>query len=493
MSQLKDIKKPSVALIKLVEAIGIILEIKPSYEKSHYKAPMPSNYDSTVELLSTNYEEIFQRLICLRSCDIRNDIARELYTKMEEPGFNYEDVVNQGGLESRELFNSIVFNLNQLQADINRIPLANTNIFVAVNGSRSSYVALDAAAHVHSHGVLTIGAITAADSGLRGQRDLIAHLGADIERRSTRQYTKSPYLYRIKSIGVSNTDMVVSAVEEEVIAQDCGIVIVGVETNSSVISGLEDLAGWAVKSCEGRTVVLAKSCCRVLPFGETNMSRKFQVCVKHLDELAEVYRQCLTLMRPGDSVVVMTILDPIQLKNDAAASSDPVAKARAKENCAPTNQVSYGTRFNAGRRPGMWVSEVYHPSMRVACVEEAADEVLSTGLAEEKAEVGSSASRASSPPATAGTGRLYSEPLGIVKAVSLEWETAMNALIGDSQVTGKVRIEQYGSVPKTGGRIIGEIAHEESADFLVLRRGKNARNLSLECVKDCMCAVVLID
>jgi hypothetical protein len=492
MSQLKEIKKPSVALIKLVEAIGIILEIKPSYEKSHYKAPMPSNYDSTVELLSTNFEEIFQRLICLRSCDIRNDIARELYTKMEEPGFNYEDVVNQGGLESRELFNSIVFNLNQLQADINRIPLANTNIFVAVNGSRSSYVALDAAAHVHSHGVLTIGAITAGDSGLRGQRDLIAHLGADIERRSKRQYTKSSYLYNIKNISVNTTDMIVSAVEEEVVSQDCGIVLVGVETNSSVISGLEDLATWAVKRCEGRIVVLAKSCCRVLPFGETNMSRKFQVCVKHLDELPYAYRQCLTLMRPGDSIVVVTILDPVQLKLDAAASMDPDA-AKAKETSAAANHVQYGTRFNAGRKPGMWVSEHYHPSLRAAPAEEAQEELLNTGLADEKAEVGSSASRASSPPATTGTGRLYSEPMSIVKAVSLEFETAMQALIGESQVTGKVRIEQFGSVPKTGGRIICEIAHEESADFLVLRRGKHARNLSLECVKDCMCAVALID
>lgn len=489
MSQLKEIKKPSVALIKLVEAIGIILEIKPSYEKSHYKAPMPSNYDNTVQLLSTNYEEIFQRLICLRSCDIRNDIARALYTKMEEPGFNYEDVVNQGGLESRELFNSIVFNLDQLQADINRIPLANTNIFVAVNGSRSSYVALDAAAHVHSHGVLTIGAITAADSGLRGQRDLVAHLGADIERRSTRQYTKSPYLYCIKNISVQTTDMIVSSVEEEVIAQNCGIVLVGVETNSSVISGLEDLANWAVQQCEGRIVVLAKSCCRVLPFGEINMSRKFQVCVKHLDELPYVYRQCLTLMRPGDSVVVVSILDPVLLKNDAAASIEQ-NKAKAKESSTP----SYGTRFNAGRKPGMWVSEAYHPSLRVAQPVEVIDDMISVGGTEDhKAEVGSSASRASSPPATSGTGRLYSEPLSIVKAVSLEFEAAMNSLISDSQVTGKVRIETFGSVPKTGGRILNEIAHEESADFLVLRRGKHARNLSLECVKDCMCAVVLID
>ena len=69
----------------------------------------------------------------------------------------------------------------------------------------------------------------------------------------------------------------------------------------------------------------------------------------------------------------------------------------------------------------------------------------------------------------------------------------MNALILESQVTGKVRIEQFGSVPKTGGRIIGEIALEENADFVVLKRGKGLRNLSLECVKDCMCAVVLID
>lgn len=361
---------------------------------------------------------------------------------------------------------------------------------MAVNGSRSSYVALDAAAHVHSHGVLTVGAITAKDSGLRGQRDLVAHLSADIERRCKRQYTKSPYLYRIKSIDVPMTSMTVEVVEEEIVAQNCGIVLVGIETNSSVISGLEELAKWAVLKCENRIVVLAKSCCRVLPFGELHMSRKFQVCVKHLDELPMVFRQCLALMRPGDTIVIVTILDPVKLKNDAAAALDP---EKSKDKASSTNQVNYGTRFNAGRKPGMWVSEAYHSSLRVQPQQSPADEAIqSVNGGPTSAEITQAdLSRATSP--SGSTGRLFTEPLSIVKAVSLEWEAAMNALIGESQVSGKVRIEQFGSVPKTGGRIIGEIALEESADFLVLRRGKGARNLSLECVKDCMCAVVLID
>ncbi len=46
--------KPSVALIKLIEACGILLGVPKSFSKSKYKAPVPSCYDATIRLLSVS-------------------------------------------------------------------------------------------------------------------------------------------------------------------------------------------------------------------------------------------------------------------------------------------------------------------------------------------------------------------------------------------------------------------------------------------------------
>lgn len=483
MSNLLKISRPTLALIKLVEAIGILLEIPFGYTKSSYKATLPSNYDETVEKLSSNYEEIFAYLISLKSCDISNKMARELYSKMEEPGFNYDDVVSQAGLELRELFNSVVFNLLQLQNDRYRIPLQNTNIFVAVNGSRSSYVALDVAAHVHSHGVLHVGAITAEDSVLRGQNDMMLHLPIDLERRCKRQYEKTNYLYKVCDLSCSNTAEIVPSVSLLVEREHCDIVVVGLETNGSVDSGLEQLASWAATQCDGKTVILAKSCVRVLTFGESFISRKFQVCVKHLDELELVFRSCLALMRPNDTIVLLTILE----------TKGTLPRDLEKKNNRPNDTPNCSSRYDFGRRPGLWVSEAYHVSSRALNNQINAERELEVKPMFDEPQSGEDpfTHRPASPKSP--NCLLLNETSKATSSLLNSFEIEMNRLIADSQIEGKVRIEQYPLVPKTSGRIIGEIATEEAADFIVLRRGKNARNLSTECVKDSMCSVVLID
>ena len=55
MSNLSKVIKPPIALVKLIESIGIIFRVPKSYMKSIYKAPTPSNYDGTIAILLDDY------------------------------------------------------------------------------------------------------------------------------------------------------------------------------------------------------------------------------------------------------------------------------------------------------------------------------------------------------------------------------------------------------------------------------------------------------
>ena len=88
---LASIKRPSLALIKLVESTGILLGIQKKYgEKSRYKAPTPTNYDETVQKLSDDFYGCMSLISSMDISTIPNDVASELYEKTVEPGFDYE-------------------------------------------------------------------------------------------------------------------------------------------------------------------------------------------------------------------------------------------------------------------------------------------------------------------------------------------------------------------------------------------------------------------
>ena len=123
MSNLKSQKRPSPAVIKLVECIGILLGIPASKEKSKYKAPTPSNYDHVIELLEDNYGAYLTEVANMTSSMLSNKVANELFAKTLEPGFGYEQAVNDGGLTCRDMFNAIERVMMSLVAIILVYPL----------------------------------------------------------------------------------------------------------------------------------------------------------------------------------------------------------------------------------------------------------------------------------------------------------------------------------------------------------------------------------
>lgn len=156
IEDLIKLRKPSGSLIRLIEAIGILLGVPPTKKKSQYKASVPSNYDETIHILAHDFYNKLHQVAAFESSQISNQQALEFYNKLLEPELIYEDAINAGGLLIRELFNAILSVLTKLQSDTSRIPTTMNHVLVFMDGNRSSFVALDTAQYACKHGTLHI-------------------------------------------------------------------------------------------------------------------------------------------------------------------------------------------------------------------------------------------------------------------------------------------------------------------------------------------------
>jgi len=450
MATLADIKRPPLALVKLVEAIGILLRIPKASSKSQYKAPIPSNYDATVKLLSSDFYGTMNKLTLLQSNGIPNDVAIDLYSKTQEQYFNYEDALLAGGLAVRELFNVLVLILNHLQTDYFRIPVKSTNIFVVVDGTRSSYLAFDAATHLLNHGVCHVAALSSNDP-YNDQCLPSGHLTNDLIRRCREQYKIADTAFRVDPLQPNDVSELISLVEQSLQRIECPVLVVGIDSQSSCGSTeyMSEFIRWAAWSCE-RTAVLAKSFSRVRPFPQSFMSRKFQVCVKEVSDLQPVFSGALQIMRPGDSVVLVCVVH----------SGQPIGDSR-------------DMRFDMGRR-GEWVEGEDERER------EKDNEKDNEREREEDSEKEKESRRNKRP--------------GWNEKQVREIEREMETMLIRSQSDGCVRIEKQRE-RKTIGQELVRVSQHESVDFIVMRRGRErereiASDVSEECLQRARCTVV---
>jgi len=99
MTTLCQTAKPPSALIKLVESVGILLNVPITHSKSKYKAPSPSNYDGTMDRLVAEFPDLVSKLGSLDSSDVSNFVASKLFSKTIEVGYDYEQAVAGGVLK----------------------------------------------------------------------------------------------------------------------------------------------------------------------------------------------------------------------------------------------------------------------------------------------------------------------------------------------------------------------------------------------------------
>lgn len=329
-----DIKKPHIAFIKLIEAIGIIFGT-PKISRSKYKAPSPSNYDNTIELLDKEFSSCLLRLSCTESTDISSETASELFSKTLEPGFDYETAVNIAGLASRDLFNAVILIIDKLNSETHRIPIRKKNLLVIVDGSRPSYVALDTAAHIHRHGTCVVAALLVSGSGNVKGALIQTHLPTDLQRRCREQYKIEDHKFHIEVLTPHSLESVVDHIDDSMKANNCKILVLGIDTNLLGTENVSMTVQWASWKTT-YVVVLVKSCCTTQPFTVVTMPRSYLLCVKTIDDIDTMFEAVVTLMRPGDTVTFISIVP----------DGEPYGDARE-------TRYGFGTRMNwiAGATP----------------------------------------------------------------------------------------------------------------------------------------------
>ena len=151
MDCLADKCRPSAALIKYIEIIGILNGLESKNARSKYKVLLPSNYYDTVCLLDQKFDCVANFLAELNAADISNELAALIYSKTRENGFDDQRAFDDGGLELREIFDSLRQIITALEARSSyscSLPLAGNEILVAVTNDKASYAVLDSASHI---------------------------------------------------------------------------------------------------------------------------------------------------------------------------------------------------------------------------------------------------------------------------------------------------------------------------------------------------------
>lgn len=309
MSNIDNFRKPSPSLTRLVESAGILLGIPLSNEKSAFKAPLPSNYDQTIQALGADFYGCIAAITSLESADISNKMASQFYNKVLDPHFSYENSINTTGLSARDLFNAIFLVLIRLQSDIKRPPIQCHNFTAYIDGTRASYIALDVAAHVHSHGTLNIIAATFHESSAK------PHLKSDIHRRCKSQYKKEDHTFQIVELEHASPDINEQrkVVQNEVAALQSDVFIMGLSDFNIGADSTLALPLWAAWDFPG-DAVFSKGISTRRPFDKAECGRKFTIFVDENMDPKSTFIKALKFVRPGDDILISTIVksrDPI--------------------------------------------------------------------------------------------------------------------------------------------------------------------------------------
>jgi hypothetical protein len=335
---LGDISRPTISVIKLVECCGILFNIPFTEGKGKYKAPIPSNYDGTVEFLDKDFGGCITSLAGMTSSDLSNQVANDLYAKTLEPGFDYETAVNEGGLKARDMFNAIKLIMDSLEEDKNRIPVKRVNVLTFVNGTKSSYAALDAATHIFKHGKV-MGCALVVDEQIKDGRMIgmmKVHLQQDLERRMKMQYHLPDHCYATSTQMCTFINQIPKLISTCIENFDSHILVYGLEEGEDFgENGDGGIPRWLVTSTDVNIPVLfTKPDSRVRPFSEVNIYRNFVIYVDEPTEsaLKDLFLKALLYLRPGDSVILLSITEP----------NTPLGDGR-------------DSRYEMGSRAGMWI------------------------------------------------------------------------------------------------------------------------------------------
>ena len=145
---------------------------------------------------------------------------------------------------------------------------------------------------------------------------LAEHIPADLLRRCEHQYKKPSHQVQILNLDRKSqqqdenteyyepiTNMVIQHLE----VTDNDVIIIGKDVSkyeedefSILVQTLPDLA-------PTKTIIIAKSCAKMIPFSLVTSSRRFLICMKSSEDPYMMITKSLNLLRPTDSVCVLCI------------------------------------------------------------------------------------------------------------------------------------------------------------------------------------------
>ena len=196
---LSTIHRPSTALIKLIEALAIVLQTPSRAHKSRYRVPLPSTYTDCVQALESNYDDVLRFVASLTAVDLSNELAMQLYVKTQERGFHYKNALYEAGEEVVDVFTALMQLIEALPAyDDGRIRVQGAHVLVPITGNKSSYAALDVGMHLMgATGYCTLPVyVDESFLGIKSEQTL-KYLTRDVERRCTEQYKVAAHLVKV--------------------------------------------------------------------------------------------------------------------------------------------------------------------------------------------------------------------------------------------------------------------------------------------------------
>ena len=437
MEELRRKKKPSVALIKLIEATGILLGIAPSFDKSKYKCPVPSNYDKTLDCISEDFYGILIRLAEIQSSGVTNEVSSLLYKKTLEPGFDYENAVNDGGLAMRELFNAVVLIIMNLKHDNFRLPIKCNNVMVVVDGTLSSYVAFDYGVHIFNYGTINIVPISISTSNEYNEAPyqrilgnnagrpenylLSSFLRDDVIRRCKNQYKIVDWSLNIAEINGNDVNDMIVKVSDTMTQTQSEIIVVPMEDANLGLNSTSFLPLWAVWECH-KPCLLTKTLGNMRPFPSVVYPKTYLICVKNPDDLTAIFNATSQFVKPGDKMILFSIV------NDSSAIGD-----------------NRDTRYSMGSRCN-WV----------------------TG--------------------DLPTNKVYNKDWNTIEVRQIE--TNMHEILTKGQLNGKVLV-----APKAVGQSISQricqVGSQENADIIVLLKRRNKAVIT-ECAQESSASLLIL-
>ena len=350
MNSLFKNHQPSLALVKAVECIGILIGSPTRNLRSRYLTPLPSNYSDTVGILFESYNEISSYINGINVFEIPNEMAFRLYSKSQEDGVDFKKAIGEVEHEISDVFVSITRIIESLPTSKDgRIPIEGSNILVVITGSRSSFTAFNFGTQLQGYQFCSI--LTLVDEMVTGinSEQTLKYLNSDISRRCIEQYKIRNNYFHVEVTIAQGAEDVKSKVQSTLqFSNNVELICMGIDDCNIGLDGISPLHMWAAWN-SNIDVAFTKGISRVTPFsGGLKMARNviIHIPMSADDVMFGIIEQSLKFIRPDDYVIFIISTTARVSKGDNRESRFDFGKRMCGTNEQIISSTSNSYPFN---------------------------------------------------------------------------------------------------------------------------------------------------